>query len=483
MLALQYWQSRTSSRERALAAQFTEWQTNLNAEADALPLDFRQTEPARAVDRVWQICRKTDSMADKLAASALAMPHAAREFRQVRDRLDGACSLKSRLMEQDTPQQRKEVESEFLLKLTQAAASLDRAKEALRTDPATAADAARSAHTRDLLLLGLAAALTGLLLLFSAGLPDPVAAKTERPMGYDVKAAIATDTSFRILSVSSAAEDLLRRSSADLVGKPLSVVFPGIGDKKTGRWRSVGRSQTVRETARNGEGASFPVDLEIHPNGDAFGTWIVFLTPIAPGTRPAHESDAFRLAAAPTIILDPEAHVVAMNLAAEEMTEFATAELRSCSFWDMFVDEADRSRAIDDFRRVASETAPVSSEQTWISRTGTRQKLRLSLSPVRDSSGHLRHAIVCCLSRAGGPPEQWETHAGDLQNHLTVMRGYLDLVLPTVQSSTVLYDDLAEAKRAADGAWSAASAMFGTTPSAADPPSGDSKTAPAYQSR
>lgn len=154
-------------------------------------------------------------------------------------------------------------------------------------------------------------------------------------------------------------------------------------------------------------------------------------------------------------LLDPQGRVLRLSKACADLLEISTAHAGTRLFWEVLHRPEDWGSARSAFEQARSGSAATLPKTLWISRTQRMIPLDwLTLKPSFNGSGELVHVIAIAApaaERAGEPGQQHDLKiigrvvgrvAGHLENLLSTINGYSELVLHEMAASHPLRKDV-----------------------------------------
>jgi PAS domain S-box-containing protein len=151
-------------------------------------------------------------------------------------------------------------------------------------------------------------------------------------------------------------------------------------------------------------------------------------------------SEVFDRAPVPLVLLDGDGRILRLNAEAEALAGRSTPELRRKRYWDALVPESSREAVRDGFATAEGES---STTETWIKPDGSEHAL--TWKKTRFGEGASGDAVLVLLAgqplSALPPAEAFASEAvhasmRELENELTLIGGYCDLVQPESGSAT-----------------------------------------------
>lgn len=165
----------------------------------------------------------------------------------------------------------------------------------------------------------------------------------------------------------------------------------------------------------------------------------------APAAPPTPFQEYFERAPLPLLVIDRTGRIQRMNHAAESVTEFATAEVRSEPYWNIFLSGDPAVAAEDDYRQdMLARHVPVRRE-AWKTRTGASAVFEWWRTLLKDEYGQGAGVLAAGLpvADAASPVD-----LSALADQLTAVNGYSELLLMSVGAEDPIRGDLETIHRA-----------------------------------
>ncbi len=94
------------------------------------------------------------------------------------------------------------------------------------------------------------------------------------------------------------------------------------------------------------------------------------------------------------VVLDRSGNVVRFNLAAEEITGFAFAELRGRPIWEKLIPEEGKLALKEIFRNLSADNVTARVENEWLMKDGSRRLFDWRNTPLQDSHGVVNYVVA-----------------------------------------------------------------------------------------
>jgi PAS domain S-box-containing protein len=183
----------------------------------------------------------------------------------------------------------------------------------------------------------------------------------------------------------------------------------------------------------------------------------------APSPSPATAStpkqspfeEYFERAPLPLVVIDREGHIARMNGAAEAVTQYAAAEVRSQPYWNLFLKEAEWAEAAENYRTAMLDRKAPPRRESWSLRMGGVAEFEWWRTLLRDEFGQATGVLAAAMPVAPASPT---VNMTALTDQLTAVNGYSEYLLMSMDEANPMRRDLESIHRAGMAASSSLSA-------------------------
>jgi len=147
------------------------------------------------------------------------------------------------------------------------------------------------------------------------------------------------------------------------------------------------------------------------------------------------------------ILFDRDGSILRWSRSAEEMTEFAAAEIRGTPFWDLFLPPNCAREGAAEFEAYLRGESLDFTQQVWVTRTGQHRVIRWWRTILRNELGQPVRVIACGVQSEELPitDSRWKQVArasNDFLNELTLVGGFSEYLAVSLDPNHPMRPDL-----------------------------------------